>query len=246
MKTISTLFDDTTVFLREHEKEQAQRDRRPLTEKQDPLALSWAAYHVWENFPQRRWVDWADIEARDHDITMAEHTRRYYRDKIALRALSNNNALTAFQKDLYDICNGGILRECHRGMLYRLPYFYAEDVARQELRDLFKNRPAFDQRPVWSKHAEKVTMQLAPVMKIFKSRKNSEIMEYWFQETSCDHPVMWAIKYDNPLRSMVDNLFDESKFMRVSAYKHNTSRSQEFNHWHLSDVELKFGTNPWA
>lgn len=221
-----------------YERDQREVDRRPLTEKQDPLALSWASYRVWEKFPERRWVSWNDIEAHDHDKEMADSTRRYYRDKLAMQALKNSNGPTKFARDLYDICNGGIMRECHRGMIYRLPYFFVEDVRDTELRTIFPNslitEATFNTRQL----AEKNTQHLVPVMKIFRSRKQSEIMEYWFRD-SYDNPVCWAVKYDNPLRSLTDGLFEQPS-IDLSGFYHKTHK-RDFVYQQISRPEVKFG-----
>ena len=224
---------------RELELFEKERDRRPLTEKADPLALSWAAYRVWEKFPGRRWADWADLEVFEHDREIANETRRYYRNKLALRALRGNGEQTEFARDLYDICNGGIMRHCHRGMLYRLPYFYVEDIRRAELQEHTQAQPDLDHIPRFL--AEKTTLHLERYGRIFRSRRSGETMEYWFHDRATGYAVKWPVAYDNPLRSLVDHYFrtaDQHVVNAQVAIGHD--RVTDFHYWIITQPELKF------
>ena len=228
---------DTTVQI--YTREEQDRDRRPLTEKADPLALSWAAYHVWEKFPGRRWADWVDLEAHDHDREMATETRRYYRNKLALRALKGTDEQTQFARDLYDICNGGIMRNCHRGMLYRLPYFYVEDIRRAELIADTQHQPSLkDITPAFLR--EKHTRRLLRHSRIFHSRRSREVMEYWFHDEESGHAVQWAVAYDNPLRSMVEHVWQTQTHVQLYGqwlFGHDTVN--DFHFYKVAQPELR-------
>lgn len=231
---------DTETFLEEYEIQQRAQDRRPLTEKADPLALSWAAYHVWTKFPNRRWVDWSDIEAHDHDREMADATRKYYRNKLAVRALKSNTEPSQFSRDLYDICNGGIMRECHRGMIYRLPYFYVEDIQRITLIEQTLIQPTLnDATP--SILREGHTKQLRKHSRIFHSRRGREVMEYWFHDETSGHPVQWSVAYDNPLRSVVEHVWDTKSTLRLNGqWLLGHDRQNDFYFWKVVRPELTF------
>ena len=231
---------DTDTFLQEYEIQQRAQDRRPLTEKADPLALSWAAYHIWTKSPNRRWAEWRDIEAHDHDREMANETRRYYRNKLAMRALKGNGETTQFAQDLYDICNGGIMRVCHIGILYRLPYFYVEDTRRAELIEHTQCQPTLlDGTPAALR--EKHTKNIRRYGRIFHSRRGREIMEYWFHDEQTGHPVQLAVTYDNPLRSMVEHIWQTNSKMRIYGYwllGHDARN--DFYFWKVTQPELRF------
>ncbi len=219
------------------EREQREQDRRPLTEKADPLALAWTAYHVWEKFPNRRWAEWRDLEACKHDKEMADETRRYYRNKLALRALKGNSEPTQFSRDLYDICNGGIMRECHKGMLYRLPYFYVEDIRRAELIEHTQSQPTLD-IPLFLQG--KSTQQLKPHRRIFHSRRSRETMEYWYHDVKTGYAVLWSVAYDNPLRSLVDHHFRTEETTNIYAYwKLGHDRVNNFQFLVLMEPEFR-------
>lgn len=239
---MTTLFPkswiDSTVD--SYTREQREQDRRPLTEKADPLALSWVAYHVWQKFPERRWVPWNDLEVGEHDRIMADQTRQYYRNKLAMRALKSTGEPTQFARDLYDICNGGIMRECHRGMIYRLPYFYVEDIARETLRSDTKVMPDVGSLPPYL--GGKSTRQLKIHGRIFYSRRNREFMEYWYHDIETGYPVLWSVAYDNPLRSLVEYHFRTVERPQIHAHwKLAHDRAAEFRYWLIYEPELRVG-----
>jgi hypothetical protein len=232
---------DTNTFLQEFEIQERARDRRPLTERADPLALSWAAYRVWQKFPDRRWAPWSDLEIHEHDHDMSRITRQYYRDRLAMRALKSPNEPTEFARDLYDICTGGVMRVCHTGLLYRLPYFYVEDTETDSLMDRYPDCPGIsDIVPAFLLARE--TRSLKPDCMIFRSRRSGEIMRYWFRDLGTGHPVSWNVKYDNPLRSVVDHLHRSRSSIVVSAQWRVThvrmDGRPDFYHWMPIDVEL--------
>ena len=227
-------FDDWNA-----ESDPIHQDTRPLTEKSDPLALSWAAYHVWTKFPNRRWADWDDVEAHDHDRAMANATRKYYRDQLAIRALKSQTELTKFSRDLYEICNGGIMRHCHKGMLCKLPYFYVEDTARTELQQQTQHQPALDRWP--RSLSDKRTRTLARYGKIFHTRRNRETMEYWTHDKDSGEAVMWSIAFDNPLRSLVEHYWNNNETFDLHARWHlGHDRGREFKFWVVAEPELRF------
>lgn len=227
---------DTTVD--SFERDERERDRRPLTEKADPLALSWVAYYVWQKNPRQRWVPWNDLEVHEHDREMAKVTRRYYRDRLAMRALRGTEP-TKFAQDLYDICNDGIMRECHRGMLYRLPYFYVEDINRDELISDTSSQPRLANLPGYL--TERQTRKLTRARRIFHSRRVREIMEYWFYDVETDNAVLWPVAYDNPLRSMLEYWWQSDMPALINArWQVGHDRSRDFRYWQISEPEIRF------
>ena len=215
-------------------------DRRPLTEKADPLALSWAAYAVWLRDPTRRFVPFTDIEAHDHDHDMAKATRKYYRDRLAMDVLRNNRDPSQFRQDLYDICNSGIMRHCHLGMIYRLPYFYVEDTSRQELLTMFPHTPR-TRSPVPRLLKIKETRTLTTVDRIFHSRRGRETVEYWFRDEE-QHPVMTRVTYANELRLLADGIFGTAgRQNRLQGfYTITRNPTNDFYYWYLDRMDLIF------
>lgn len=229
---------DTKTFLEEYEINQRAQDRRPMTEKADPLALSWVSYHVWQKFPNRRWTPWDDLEASNHDRDMAQETRRYYRNKLAMRALRSDREPSQFSQDLYDICNGGIMRECHRGMIYRLPYFYVEDTKRAELIADTQSQPNV---AVFRSLPETRTVTLLRHSCIFHSRRNRETMEYWFHDADTNQAVLWSVSYDNPCRSLVEQIWRDHTCIKLyGRYLLGHDTTNDFHFWKVLQPELRF------
>ena len=215
---------------------------KPAIFKEDPIALSCASYRrAMETEMAVRFLDLNQCIAHLQDYEMADEVRQYYRNKIALKTLTSPQPLTQFYHDLYELLLGDVeLQQRHIGMIHRLPYFYVEDQAREQLQQLIKDKSLTSD---WIGNAmlkfgckEKHTLQ--PLMKIFRSRKGSEAQEYWFQNPA-GQPVMWSVLNGNPLRSVVDSLFVRSQ-ITVSAYFYTGQvRGQDFCHYYMSDVEIE-------
>lgn len=202
----------------------------------DPIALSWASYHVWQNFPARRWVSLNDVEAHEHDRKIAFATRRYYRDRLTLLALKGKE-LTNFQTALYSLVSSETaLMSDQVGMVMKLPYFYTEDITQDSI---FANStpvvPGKDRESRVMQRSGTITPQAVYLM----SRKAQECYCYWFQDDQ-GHPVMWAVNTSNTLRSLVESLYHRGQPIEIQARWHIQARSsnREQLFYHLNNVEL--------
>jgi hypothetical protein len=224
-------FDIDELFKQINSTNAPEPDVRPLTEVADPLALSCASYRMWETLGHR-WVNWGDVKHTDQDVEQAQQIRRYYRDRIALQIL-RGGTVSKFRTELYDICNGGIMRHCHRGMLYKLPYFYAEDTARDQLLGQFKIGNRADRNPSFIK------TELTPVRTVFRTRRGAkgESVEYWFQDQK-QELYMTDINYSNDYRPLLDSLFRlPSVSLQFTRYPH-THRHSQLSYWGMIKVEI--------
>lgn len=229
--------DDAEDSFRQMIDQEEQMKNLPLDSPDDPLAASWASYHVWQKQPGRRWVPLNDVIISPHDRDIAETTRRYYRDKIAMQSLRQGE-VSSFRQDLYDICNNGVIRHKHLGMIYRLPYFYVEDIERQKLKDATTIMPDIGSLPPYL--SGKSTRRLRTHGKILHSRRARETMEYWYHDAATGYPVLWCVNYDNPLRSLVEYHFN--KFETADIYAHwrlGHSRFDGFRFWMILDPEFR-------
>lgn len=200
MKPINLLFDnDKSVFTNDH-RGRREQDQRPLLTKQDPLALSWASYAVWLRDPRQRWVSLDDVQAHDHDFEMASITRRYYREKLMFDALKGQE-FSQYRKSLLEIIDGkGILEHRHLGIIYRLPYFYIEDIGRQDLLTMGN----FAKIDFDGSYVDDVR-DLNFVKTIFRSRRHRECNEYWFRDQN-NQPVMWEVPSpNNPYAKFIES-----------------------------------------
>jgi hypothetical protein len=203
-----------------------------VTFADDPIALSWASYHVWQKWPARRWVSLNDVEAHEHDRTIAADTRRYYRDKLMLQTLKGR-PLSEYQTVLYGIVTGEApIMSDQIGILMKLPYFYTEDAY---LADVFgRTNPVETHERLLQSKEDTIT----PLRMVFSSRKNQETYQYWFTNSQGEATV-WAVSSQNTLRSLVDSLFNRQQPLKIRAHWHYKKHlSTDRTHWMLGNVEL--------
>ena len=203
-----------------------------VTFADDPIALSWASYHIYLKNPARRWTDLKDVEAHAHDREIAAVTRRYYRDKIMMQTLKGR-PLSEYQTILYGIVSGEApIMTDHIGIIMKLPYFYIEDttVAR-----VFECTQGLVQRENLADHRQDT---ITPVAHVLASRRNNETHQYWWADSQ-GRTTLWTVGATNPLKSLVQSLFNKGEPLAVQA---NWHYKQHFPtdrvHWNLGNVEL--------
>jgi hypothetical protein len=208
------------------------RSSHEVTFADDPIALSWASYGVWQKFPSRRWVDLKDVEAHEHDRAMAAETRRYYRDKLVMQTLKGR-AMSEYQTILYGIVTGEApIMNDHIGIIMKLPYFYVEDTT---LSKVFAQTQGLESR---LNLADTRTDTITPVGMILSSRKHGEVYQYWFADSN-GIATMWTVASNNPLRSVVDSLFRREEPLRIKAnFHYKTHFPSDRVHWNLGNVEI--------
>ena len=208
-------------------------DTRPLLLQDDPIALSCAAYRKAVDTDMAvRFTELKSVKATDQDRELADTIRKYYANRIMLRTLSNPAPVTKFYQDLYKLVTGSVeLQHRHIGMIYRLPYFYVEDLAREELEKHFSNTTVLNRQLT----VDKKTHVLVPVSKIFRSRKGSETQEYWFRN-ELGQAVLWAVNHNNSLRSIIESLWTRPCVTVEALFNVGQVRTQSFYHYYLSSV----------
>lgn len=200
-------------------------DETPMTLNQDPLAAAVAAWRRAVDTNYRvRWPSLESQEPLDQDHDLARQIRRYYLGKISMSALRAMRPLTDFQQALYHMLDTQRYQQGHLGMLYRLPYFYAEDQAHQELQISMQSADyQLGQRDT----------VLSAQRRVLRSRRRREVMEYWWSDS--DHrAIQWPVRLDNPLRSMVDALFEQGQ---VHLRFHGRVMSLEHTGWRYLQIE---------
>jgi hypothetical protein len=227
---LATVWDtQTTGTVKPHS------DARPLMFRDDPIALSCASYRksVETNLAVR-FTELSSVTATDQDHEQAEAIRKYYADRVVFRTLTTDKPLTAFYRDLYELVTGTVeIQRRHEGMIYRLPYFYAEDIAREELENHFSNATVLNR---WLT-VDKETHTLVPVSKIFRTRRGSEIYEYWFRNER-DEPVLWPASSKTDLRSIVEDVWTRPKITVQALFSVGQVRGQSFYHYYISSPGL--------
>jgi hypothetical protein len=203
-----------------------------VTFADDPIALSWASYHVWQKWPARRWVSLNEVEAHEHDRAIAAQTRKYYRDKLMLQTLKGR-PLSEFQTVLYGLVTGEApVMSDQIGLLMKLPYFYTEDAY---LTGVFGRTQDLDKQ---ERAVEFKQDTITPLHTIFSSRKRAEIYQYWFSD-GAGHAVMLPVASQNSLRGLIDGIFRQQQPMTIKAHWHRSTHLPTGRmYWALRDMEL--------
>jgi hypothetical protein len=234
MQTVSlTAMDDLATTQSADHVSNPHSDARPLILMDDPIALSCAAYRKAVDTDMAvRFTDLNSVKATDQDHELAETIRKYYANRIMFRTLSNSAPVTKFYRDLYElVVRFSRVQHRHLGMIYRLPYFYVEDLAREELEKHFSNTSVLNCQLT----VDKETQVLVPVSKIFRSRKSNEIQEYWFRN-ELGQAVLWAVNHNNALRSIIESLWTRPSITVEALFNVGQVRTQSFYHYYLSSV----------
>lgn len=239
---IHELKDDFDAFF--SELEDTVSPTTPLPKKEvpdahfsdDPLALSVTSYLIWKNNPHRRWVPVSEVgrptmEARE----MAQEMRKYYLQRSTMKVLSGQTPtdfqykMNAFLADIRP------LKIDEQGLLYRLPYFYQEDLA---LDRIFEGAEQIENDgPILYSVTNHTT--LTPIMEVLKSRRSGDFCQFWFYDTG-NQRCVYEVKSDNKLLSLFRSLFKQEKLPVTCYSKMETLRGSHIRtrYWRLSNLEL--------
>lgn len=203
-----------------------------VTFADDPIALSWASYRVWEKFPARRWTSLNEVTAFPHDREIAQETRRYYRDKLLVQTLKGQ-PLSEYQVALYSVVSGAApIMSDQIGLIMKLPYFYVQDTTTDNLCRETKGLARRD-LPV-SARMDTIT----PLAKVLHSARRQETYQYWFKNSNNEMTLI-SVASQNPLRSLVNSIFDKGQPMEVNAVWHyGFLHRHDRLHWNLANVEI--------
>lgn len=207
------------------------------TFEDDPVALSITSYLIWLKNPSRRWVPVTEVgrvtpEARE----MAHELRKYFLHRSTMKVLQGQTPtefqykLNAFLSDIRP------LKIDELGMLYRLPYFYQEDLA---LDQIFEGAP---QPEVDGPGLYAITSHttLTPIREVLKSRKSGDFAQFWFKDTS-DHRCVYEVKTDNKLISLFRSLFRQPSMAVTCFAKMERLRGSHIRtrYWRMTNLELQ-------
>lgn len=217
-------------------------DKKPkevpdATFDEDPLALSITSYLIWKNNPARRWVPVNEVGKPSYEAReMAHELRQYYLHRSTMKVLQGNQP-TEFQYKM----NGFLadirpLKLDELGILYRLPYFYQEDLALdlvfEGAAQIEVDGPAF----------YRVTTHaiVTPVREVFRSRKNGDFVQFWFSDTDGER-LVYEVKSDNKLISVFRSLFRQSELKIKAQAQMQALRGSHIKtrFWRLTDLELQ-------
>lgn len=210
-----------------------------LEMKHCPIAASVAAWRALK-LSSLVWADLSQAVPTDEDHVKAIEIRRYYRDRLMIKSL-RGQPLTKFQVTLQSILETERYQNQHLGIIYRLPYFYAEDQARDSLMSEMQCLPESVVKTASGPYRAKVQpshLTVRPRRFVVRTRKGWQRKEYWFADSE-NHAAMWEIDANNPLISLTDSLFDRSS-IRLCARFEPTKHAWQQDWWFykISDARL--------
>ena len=236
--------DDLDVFTPKVYNNGSMRKPEPILAQfsDDPVALSIQSYLIWKNNPHRRWVPFSEVgrvtpEARQ----MAQELRTYFIHRNTMKVLRGQTP-TEFQYKMNGLLHDiRPLQHDELGLLYRLPYFWQEDLALDQVFEGATDidvKPAGPHLPVW--HTVTTHARLTPVREVLKSRKSGDFVQFWFA-THDGERCMYAVRADNSLISVFRSLFKkESMQVKATAMLHRLPGSHiQTSYWKLSGLELE-------
>lgn len=186
----------------------AEDRRDPLELHEDPLALAAAAYNLWRRGGPR-FADLMSMMPTLTDRVLAEDIKQYYKNRtrnILIEVLSAKSGQGAsdFRRKLCLLVHNE-LRLTHQdlGLLHRLPYFYAEDLALDQV--AASTDSVFNTTVV----PATVEQKLYPLARILRSRRSGDVVQYWWRNKE-DQAYMLPVRNDNVLLSLMDGIFDRS------------------------------------
>jgi hypothetical protein len=188
------------------------KDQSPkATFSDDPLALSCASYRIYKEEPARRFVNIDTVKAIQEDRVHARAIRDHYTQRYTMRVLKGRQ-LTEYQQKAAQFLSGlHHLTTEELGLLYKLPYFYEEDLALGMITT--KTVSAEFTLP----HLSEITeYTLTPLVEILKSRKGGEWTEFVYQDQN-NYAVMIVIRASDNMAHMLRGLFRQPK-IQVQAH----------------------------
>lgn len=203
----------------------------------DPVACACASYRVWKENPGRRWADLETVVVWQDDIEEAERLKKYYREHMVMEALKSANGInrSKFRQKLAKlVVNELDITKEEIGLLMRLPYFYEED---QALDDIAQKT---DCKLVKYQGVQRTFEEgvLTPLRNVLVSRRAGDYHNYWFTDGN-NTPYNLVIKSDNPLLKMFDGLY-QRPWLRVNADLYPKTMRGHRNHqyYQLGSVVL--------
>ena len=197
----------------------------------DPVALTCASYRAFLESGVR-WAELSDVTVTDQDRERAAHIRKYYSDRILLAAVAAKGEMSEFRRKLYGLLIGQTgLKKRDIGLLYRLPYFYAEDIAMDQVMEQTESATGPNPRPVVG--------NFQVIRRIQVSRRSGESVQLWLQKDSSKIPYMIASKLDNPFLTLVENVLERPIVLQAIAHlKHHRGYYRNRLYYQLGNLEL--------
>jgi len=177
------------------------------TFRDDPLALSCASYRIFKNDSVRRFTNIDTVKATAEDRAHAQAIRDYYNARYTMKAL-RGGTLTEWQSKAAQFLSGMYhLNTEELGMLYKLPYFYEEDLAVDEVIADSATCPVSAE----NRFAAEEQLTLTPLRRVLVTRKGTADVVHYYYLDQDQHAVVVSCPLTNQLNAMMEGLFRQPK-----------------------------------
>ena len=169
------------------------KPKTPLSFGEDPVVLACAAHRLG-NYP-----DLEDLRPTDQDRELGSCVRKHFMNKLVIQRLQGKKP-SAFREKLgaFLTDNRSLYKE-EIGMLYHLPYFYFEDLARDEL--------IAATTPVQQVEPQRHKVILKPYANFSLKRRGGSVKQYWWVDS--DHrPYCMNIKESGEHHTLYQSIWD--------------------------------------
>lgn len=179
----------------------------------DPVALAMGSYREWKENGYR-WFDLTNVKPTENDRRNAESLKSYYRERMVFEALKRvaNIQTSEFRKKLGLLVNNELdITSSEIGLLMRLPYFYEEDQAVDNVMIQTKAATSY-------LRAEEITATFALHSRVLRSRRQGDFYDYWMTSDHSPTAYRFVLKHDNTLRLLVESLLSSPRQLKASLY----------------------------
>jgi len=204
----------------------------PIVFKDDPIAMACASHRL-SGQAGSAWLDLHGVIVEPQDRATAVDIRQYYADRLLVTALKSKGVMSEFRRKLYGVVTGNYqLKKSEEGLLYRLPYFYAEDTGIDYVMSQTQTAAQLS--------ANTITARFTLVKKIFCSRAGAgSHWQFWFVCNISPVPFMVEIKDDNVLCKLFDTLTQQPQmFSAVTYCKHHRGHYRDRVYIRMTQVDL--------
>jgi hypothetical protein len=190
---------------------------------------------LWYDLQDSRVIATIDPEVK----ATAELIRKYYTKKFFWSNFTHEKPLSSFRSRLCVLLETRErkLKEQDKGIIFKLPWFYNEDMAYDQFKKDYKTTelPYFKQYP-----QTKSIVKLKFLYTTKSMQKNRKTENFWF--TKDDYLYNIVIALDNPLREMFTGMIEENPEPTFETFI-TTDRIDQMHFYKLINFRFKKENN---
>ena len=178
------------------------KPKTPLSFGEDPVVLACTAHRLG-NYP-----DLETLQPTDQDRELGSCVRKHFMNKLVIQRLQGKQP-SAFREKLGAfLADNRPLYKDEIGMLYHLPYFYFEDLAREDL--------IATTTPVQQVAPQRYRVTLKPYANFSLKRRGGSVKQYWWVDSDL-RPYCMNIKENSENQLLYQSIWD---FANITVESH--------------------------